>query len=131
MSYTNKNTVMYNKKKIDLRETTQDELKVIRTRLSFDLFDIEEQISWAKSNLVTKGVKYNSDWMLSALAAAKIKRGDIAKIDRVVGGKEYFVSNHEKNLRELLSTVDDYMKGLLAPVMLDDLIEKLQKEYKQ
>ena len=130
MSYTNVNTVMYNKKKIDLREATQEELKTIRTRLSFDLFDIEEQISWAKSNLETKGTKYDPDWMASAIVAARIKGNDIKKIDKIVSDKKYLISDHEANLRELLSTISDYMKGLLAPVVLDDLIEKLQREYK-
>ncbi len=131
MAYTNKHTIKHKRSMIDLRELERETLENLKQQMALDLADIENQIAWAKSNLETRGVAYNYDWMEKAITASQIKQHDISKIDVYLDVTEVSMTQEETDLRELLTTVKEYMDGRLAPVVLDELLERLNRRYKQ
>ena len=129
MAYTNRHTVKHKRKLINLKLLGKRELENLKRQITIDLADIENQISWAKSNLEVHGVQYNYDWMEKAVTASQIKERDIIKVNIYLDSAPSSASSEEEDLRELLTTVKDYMGGSLHPTVLDELIERLDKQY--
>ena len=82
--YTNKITVLYRKKIIDLTTLSSSELKHLRTAINLDMADVEDQIKEARTEYAEHGTVYNAGWMRGAITAARIKHDDIDKISTIL-----------------------------------------------
>lgn len=131
MPYTNKTTIKHKRQMIDISTMSSKDLKELRTQMFLDLADIENQVAWKLSDYETDKTPYDRKWMKKATTAAKIKRDDIDKIDELLKSIPESMSKEEYDLRELLIVINEYMDGVLSPIVLDELLERLNREYPQ
>lgn len=131
MPYTNKTTIKHKRQMIDISTMSNKDLKELRTQMFLDLADIENQVAWKLSDYETDKTPYDRKWMKKATTAAKIKRDDIDKIDELLKSIPESMSKEEYDLRELLIVINEYMDGVLSPIVLDELLERLNREYPQ
>ena len=129
MAYTNRTTVRYKGNMLDLEKMPRKKLESLRTQINLDLADVENQIGWAKYEKEASGIKYEQDWMKKALAAARIKAGDIEKIDEMLEGMPYEKDKAAQDIIELKRAINDYLEGTIGYNAILDRIKTTEDDY--
>lgn len=129
MPNTNRTTVRYKNKTLDLSSMTREELEPLLTHIRLDLHDIDQQISWAKYQQKAEGIEYDHRWMRGAIKAARIKEGDIEKIDDLLEGMPYTRSKAERDIIELKRAVRKFLVNRLLGTELEEMIRELDEVY--
>ena len=129
MPNTNRMTVRYKNKTLDLSSMTREELEPLLTHIRLDLHDIDQQISWAKYQQKAEGIEYDHRWMRGAIKAARIKEADIEKIDDLLEGMPYTRSKAERDIIELKRAVRKFLVNRLLGTELEEMIRELDEVY--
>ena len=129
MPNTNRTTIRYKNKDLDLTTMTRQDLENLRTSIRLDLHDIEQQISWAKYQKKADGIEPNHHWMRGAIKAARIKEDDIKKIDNILEGMPYSLSKAERDIIDLKRAVREFLVNRMLGTELEDMIRRLDEEY--
>jgi len=131
MAYTNRLSVRLRDNTYRLDEMGYDELCDLRSRLRFDVVDIENQIEKYDVDIMA-GHKRRPSWRNKSVSAAKIKIRDIDKINRVIESLDVAEAVTDKhmdlsnvNIHKILT---DAMRGVMSEEKMVLILDRVYAE---
>jgi len=131
MAYTNRLSVMLRDKTYRLDEMGYDELCDLRSRLRFDVSDIDNQVEKHDAD-IKSGHGRRPLWRNKSVSAAKIKIHDIGKINDVIESLDVAEAVTDKHMD--LSNVDihkvltDAMRGVVTEERMMLVLDRVYAE---